>query len=102
MHYQRSFLSQSLDSGRLNLTHEKVKNDVALTSMRALQSTSGRERVPVASQKEDFYEQMRQFKIQNGYLLRMLQDGQNVILSDEIKNKLYMSTSDAFAAEILV
>ena len=49
-----------------------------------------RKAIPQISAMEEFYLQARKFKIENGYLLRMLEDGKNVILSDDFKNKLYM------------
>ena len=43
----------------------------------------------------EFYKQIKQFQIDNGYLIRMLDDGINVILDDELKSKLYMTAADS-------
>ena len=40
---------------------------------------------------DEFYKQLKQFKIDNGYLLRMIEDGCDVVLSDELRSKLYMT-----------
>ena len=55
-------------------------------------------RKPVKSAADEFYEQIKQFQINNGYLLRMLEDGLNVKLTDEMKARLYMTAADAGAA----
>ena len=41
---------------------------------------------------------MKQFKIQNSYLLRMIEDGIDVVLTDEFRAKLYMSADEDTAA----
>lgn len=46
------------------------------------------------STADDFFGQLKQFKINNGYLLRMIDDGVIVNLSDEMKQKLYMTVDD--------
>ena len=46
------------------------------------------------STADDFFGQLKQFKINNGYLLRMIDDGVTVNLSDEMKQKLYMTVDD--------
>ena len=58
-----------------------------------------RQKSPITVYKEDFYEELRRFKLENGYLLRMLEDGKNVILTDEFKTRLYMTADDAFEVE---
>ena len=55
-------------------------------------------RKPQKSAADEFYEQIKQFQINNGYLLRMLEDGLNVKLTAEMKAKLYMTAADAGAA----
>ena len=55
-------------------------------------------RKPKASAADDFYKQIKEFQINNGYLLRMLEDGLNVKLTDELKARLYMTADDAGAA----
>lgn len=47
---------------------------------------------------EEFYKQVRQFQIENGYLLRMIADGDNVILSEDLKTRLYMTATDDMGA----
>lgn len=54
-------------------------------------------RKPQVSAADDFYKQIKQFQINNGYLLRMLDDGLNVVLTDELKARLYMTADDAGA-----
>ena len=55
-------------------------------------------RKPQKSAADEFYEQIKQFQINNGYLLRMLDDGLNVKLTAEMRAKLYMTAADAGAA----
>lgn len=52
----------------------------------------------VKSSADEFYAEIKQFQINNGYLLRMIDDGLNVILTDELKARLYMTADDAGAA----
>ena len=37
----------------------------------------------------------KKFSVQNGYLLRMIEDGCNVILSDDMKNKLFFHANES-------
>ncbi len=46
------------------------------------------------STADEFYEKLKQFKINNGYLLRLLDEGVTVGLSDDLKMKLYMTSDD--------
>ena len=41
-----------------------------------------------------FFKQLKHFQINNGYLLRMIEDGDNVILSDDMRTRLYMTADD--------
>ena len=47
---------------------------------------------------EEFYRQVNEFKVANGYLLRLIEDGHNVVLSDEMRKKLYMTADDTATA----
>ena len=46
----------------------------------------------------NFFKELKAFQVNNGYLLRMIEDGDNVILSDELRTKLYMTAEDANGA----
>ncbi len=69
--------------------------------MNHIESTDGNVKVAprrtkktARSTADEFYERLKQFKINNGYLLRLLDEGVTVGLSDDLKMKLYMTSDD--------
>lgn len=51
----------------------------------------------MANDRLSFFRELKNFQVNNGYLLRMIEDGDNVILSDELKTRLYMTADEVDA-----
>ena len=48
----------------------------------------------MGNDRDAFFKEVKAFQVNNGYLLRMIEDGDNVILSDELRTRLYMTADD--------
>ena len=48
----------------------------------------------MGNDRDTFFKEVKAFQVNNGYLLRMIEDGDNVILSDELRTRLYMTADD--------